>query len=321
MEMRIVLLSLIMIFMGMYAAPMFSRRGILFGVTVDPSFRLSGEARHVVSRYRLSVTAVLALSIGVLWIASPHLTGLRWPVAAVVLVLFQFLACGASMAVANQQTRMFAGQQPSERTASLQPRTSRLPGGWALWAGPMLIVSTGGVVLFANRESIPAATFRGSMSLMLVGLFAGVCFTGLSYLGALRTRRIGRDDRIGMRYFPVVVLAYGFTAFSVHGALAFSGMLNPLSRFTLGGVLLISFIALILVIIYQVRALSNLAAVDNTPDECWKWGLFYRNPDDAALLVEKRIGFGWTLNYANKWSWVVTFGLVAIPILIRLVWF
>jgi uncharacterized membrane protein len=310
-----------MICMGMYAAPVFSRRGILFGVTVDPAFRLSGEARHIVSRYRLSVIAVLALSIGALWIASPHLTGLQWPIATVLLVLFQFLACVACMAAANKRTQTLAGQQPSERTASLQPRTSRRPGGWVLLIGPMLIVICGGIVLLANRNSIPSATFRGAMSLMLVASFAGVCLTGVACLGALRTRQIGRNDRLGMRYFPLVGMAYVFTAFSVHGALAFTNLLSPVSRITLDGVLLITLIALIFVIIYQVRALSNLAAVDNTPDECWKWGLFYCNPDDPAFLVEKRIGFGWTLNYANKSSWVVTFCLVAVPILIRLVWF
>src|SRR5215475_11109507 len=188
METRIVLLSLTMISMGMYAAPMFSRRRILFGVTIDPAFRVSGEARHIVSRYRLSVTGVLALAIGALWIASPHFTGLQWPIATVVLVLFQFLACVAAMAVANKRTRRLAGQQPPERTASLQPRTSRPPGGWALLTGPMVIVIAGGIVLFANRSSIPVETFRAALSLMLVASFAGVCLTGLACLGALRTR-------------------------------------------------------------------------------------------------------------------------------------
>jgi hypothetical protein len=31
-----------------------------------------------------------------------------------------------------------------------------------------------------------------------------------------------------------------------------------------------------------------------TPDACWHGGSVYYNSQDAALLVEKRIGVGWT---------------------------
>jgi hypothetical protein len=41
-------------------------------------------------------------------------------------------------------------------------------------------------------------------------------------------------------------------------------------------------------------------------DEKWN-GLFYSNPDDPALLVPKRYGIGYTLNFGNRWSWFVLF--------------
>jgi Family of unknown function (DUF5808) len=44
---------------------------------------------------------------------------------------------------------------------------------------------------------------------------------------------------------------------------------------------------------------------DRTPDRCWKAGIFYVNPADPALFVEKRHGIGYTLNFGNPWSWVV----------------
>ena len=40
------------------------------------------------------------------------------------------------------------------------------------------------------------------------------------------------------------------------------------------------------------------------PDDKWK-GVFYSNPDDPAVLVPKRYGIGYTLNFGNPWSWVV----------------
>jgi hypothetical protein len=40
------------------------------------------------------------------------------------------------------------------------------------------------------------------------------------------------------------------------------------------------------------------------PDQAYR-GIFYFNPDDPALLVPKRFGIGYTLNFGNPWSWAV----------------
>ena len=53
----------------------------------------------------------------------------------------------------------------------------------------------------------------------------------------------------------------------------------------------------------------------DTPDRCWKAGLFYVNPDDSSLFVPKRFGTGYTVNFAHPWSGVV----LAVVILIALV--
>jgi len=42
---------------------------------------------------------------------------------------------------------------------------------------------------------------------------------------------------------------------------------------------------------------------DGTPDACWKFGLLYYNPNDSALMVEKRFGIGYTLNFGNRMLW------------------
>ena len=44
---------------------------------------------------------------------------------------------------------------------------------------------------------------------------------------------------------------------------------------------------------------------DGTPDECWKLGFFYINPDDPAIFVEKRLGIGYTCNFGNRITWLV----------------
>jgi len=48
---------------------------------------------------------------------------------------------------------------------------------------------------------------------------------------------------------------------------------------------------------------------DGTPDECWKLGMFYFNPADPAIFVEQRFGIGYTVNFANRATWVF-FGVI-----------
>ena len=44
-------------------------------------------------------------------------------------------------------------------------------------------------------------------------------------------------------------------------------------------------------------------------DHLYKWGVMYYNPDDPAVLVDKRFGTGMSFNYA-RWQAKVFFGLV-----------
>lgn len=50
--------------------------------------------------------------------------------------------------------------------------------------------------------------------------------------------------------------------------------------------------------------------------EFWHWGVFYNNPADAHIWVPKRFGIGYTLNYAHRASWTISFVFIAVTILI-----
>ena len=43
-------------------------------------------------------------------------------------------------------------------------------------------------------------------------------------------------------------------------------------------------------------------------DEHWKAGIFYWNKDDASLILPKRFGVGWTMNWARPATWVIVGG-------------
>lgn len=68
----------------------------------------------------------------------------------------------------------------------------------------------------------------------------------------------------------------------------------------------------------QINELSDdLTEVDE--EKYWKWGVFYYNPEDPAIFVEKRFGIGSTFNMARWQTWVAIGGLVLFCILLGVV--
>ena len=42
------------------------------------------------------------------------------------------------------------------------------------------------------------------------------------------------------------------------------------------------------------------------PKSNW-WGPFYFNLNDARVFLPKRWGWGWTLNFASRWTYAILF--------------
>ncbi|SNT65500.1 Uncharacterized membrane protein [Asanoa hainanensis] len=53
-------------------------------------------------------------------------------------------------------------------------------------------------------------------------------------------------------------------------------------------------------------------------DANWRGGLIYVNRDDPALLVPKRFGVGWTLNFGRPAAWLALGVILAIPVITAL---
>ena len=47
-------------------------------------------------------------------------------------------------------------------------------------------------------------------------------------------------------------------------------------------------------------------------DKHWRGGLFYINREDPALMVPRRFGLGWALNFGNPRTAMVLAGFVAL---------
>ncbi|MGC4378062.1 DUF5808 domain-containing protein [Fictibacillus sp. Mic-4] len=59
-------------------------------------------------------------------------------------------------------------------------------------------------------------------------------------------------------------------------------------------------------------------SINREDDRHWKLGIFYFNPDDPAVWMEKRFGIGWTLNFARPLSWLILFMILVPAIIIPL---
>ena len=57
-----------------------------------------------------------------------------------------------------------------------------------------------------------------------------------------------------------------------------------------------------------VKRLEENGAIIADNDEHWKAGIFYWNKDDASLILPKRFGVGWTMNWARPAAWLIVGG-------------
>mgnify|MGYP004534949861 FL=1 len=58
-----------------------------------------------------------------------------------------------------------------------------------------------------------------------------------------------------------------------------------------------------------VKRLEENGDIIADNDEHWKAGIFYWNKDDASLILPKRFGVGWTMNWARPAAWAIVGGL------------
>jgi uncharacterized membrane protein len=58
----------------------------------------------------------------------------------------------------------------------------------------------------------------------------------------------------------------------------------------------------------------NSTIIDRDDDRYWKLGLFYFNPNDPSLFLEKRFGVGWTINLARPLAWTIFIVIIGLAI-------
>lgn len=323
--------------------PKLSQRDVYFGVTVAPDFRGSKEARKVLTLY---VSIVLVFGVAAVLMALFGTPEGRQP----MMVLAPFLVVIGAVAGYVSGHRMTAPHRTAPtavRRAALARRREGLPGGLLAQAGPFLLLVMASAWMILDWHRLPARlpihwgedglpngwTTKTPYHIFSQPVFfAGLClFLALTAFSVLRySRRSGTSDAWGRfrRTLAEALLVLEYcVALSAVVPMFLPLVQTPATvKLCTAFFLILSIVlpfALVIVLLVAVSratsARSDTAGAapegDGTPDACWHGGgIFYYNPHDPALWVRKRFGIGYTLNFANPWSWVFMGGTVAIVV-------
>jgi len=326
-----------------WMAPRWERPGLFFAVTVAPEFRSNSQGRKILGRYRMLVIVLIAIGWGLIFAgAAPQ----RWPL---LILGIAWMAFGPLIAflIARETVLPHAAQSVIVQEMVKAPRAAHLPGGWLLQIGPFAILAAAAIFLRVNWARIPEIfpvhwgidgqpngwSVRTPMGVYGPLLMGASILAGLALIthGVLREARVVRVPGApsqsrdfphqvgyflsGVEYFLAIVFAF----------VALMPLVGP-PKFALVLILPIILIAVVFAAAHQLNQTSahavSAAALpgadgvfgDGTLDEHWKMGIFYYNPDDPALMVEKRFGIGYTLNFARGRAWLVLVLLMVIPL-------
>jgi len=317
------LLPLLLVIGGLYhIVPVLTRPDLFFAVTVAPEFRGSADARRILGKYRTRVWIATLLAGALVLVAG-------MAVAAVLLQLLGFLW---GLVSARGEVWKFAATPDSLREVDLAAPEERLPGGPIVALVPVVFLAGIGVWASYHWDRLPprfpvhwgvsgADRWVNTTPATVFGFLAAQAFVCLlmaaSAWGILNwSRRISTtgagaaaERHFRRRIVQLLIVCEYFLACPAWFALFY-----PAAAAT--DVWALAMMAVIVALsVNLVRGgqggsrgtpvADTPPAGDRTPDACWKWGIVYVNAADPAILIEKRFGIGYTLNFGNRWTWVV----------------
>jgi uncharacterized membrane protein len=320
--------------------PKWTRPDLYFAVTVDIDFSSTRRGRRILQQYWIEV----ALHALIAWCLA-SLPGIQPRWSLMVGIVWLLIGSCWAVARAHRATAQYAAAPRAVREAMLSVQPRKMPGGWLVAFGPLLVLIAAGLYAWICWDQLPQRIpvhwgLRGTDRWIdrtpwnvarFLALLACVCGTllALSY-GTLRWSRTisvtGERARGEARFRRGTVwLSLGVQYLAVIPAvvLAFRPA-TPLWWVWPALLLLVTAVALT-VLVRMGQGGSRAADVaayrppigDLTPDAAWKWGQLYYNPDDPALIVEKRFGLGYTFNFGNRWSWVLV-AVLLLPVVVAM---
>ena len=315
----------------LHLLPVWQRRNLFFAISVGLDFRDSAAARSLTKHYRTVVWSATAVAF-VLMLALP-----KEPYIFPIFVT-QAMAGAAAFLIIRNKVRSMGVSQPTVHVAALGAERPRIPGNWLPYILPFGLFAATAFYLNANWDSIPerfpmhwdatghanrwsTKSHKSVYGMLVFGACLQLFFLFILYAMQEGTRRSTAGSS-RMRFLQAnlgLMLIVQWITASIFAFIA----LMPLERLHPSGWLVGGLIAALLItafgfVVYMAKLQAEPSESDNTPDDCWRFGgQVYYNANDPALMVEKRIGLGFTINFGNRLSWIFlgfTAFIMVIPI-------
>jgi len=336
MNAEVLALAPAIVFLGVlfFLLPNLTRPELFFAVTVERGFRRCAAGTLIVRRYRMHVTVVTAIAVALLCLAGALSLRSLPPVT----LFGQLAALGAAFLAARRATQPFAVAPTTVREAELAAWKKTVPGGLAVALGPLLLLLLAGLAAWLRWSDLPEKMpvhwgFSGpdrwvertparALGLFLLNgsVMAMICLSAWGVSQAVgRVVTTGAEAAAEFRFRRLTVWLLLLVAYLVSLPLALTvlapeAVRSPAVMNAWGAVMLAGVLISVAGLIWMGQGGSRLAgpdresitappAGDRRTDACWKWGMFYVNPDDPAIFIEKRFGIGYTLNFGNPWAW------------------
>ncbi len=334
--------------------PVLTRPDLYFAVTVPPEFRREPRGVAILRRYRLELALVSAIALSVLATCVLSTSGLRFAPAA---LLLEYAAAFAVFQRARRRVMPHRTRPSTVREVPLQADDGPIvPGGWGVAAVPYLVLAACAAYLRLHWSALPARVVvhwgRGgqpdrwadrSVASVFYPLVSGaatlVLITLVLYWIARRARTVhaaGAEHAREVRFRRVVaavVVSAGYLVAVQASLAALAPVLGGPGSGPPGGPL-----PVLLPLLLAAAAIAALARLgqggsrtagerqppgpppgDRTEDARWFLGVFYVDRNDPAVLVEKRFGLGYTLNFGHPACWLLLLLLLvslALPLLV-----
>lgn len=305
--------------------PLLTRRGIFFSATVDPDFPRSADGRRVLRSYRWQVVVWAIVAIGLTLVLLP-----QRPVYGMLAPMFVLLI-GSTISYwlkFREVHARYGQRRPEIRQADLSARPSRESFNAWIWIPPFAALALTAAYLQLHWNLLPERfpvhwgadgqpnrwSSREPLTVfapVLIGAGMNLLMLCLAWLFS-QLSRATIMRRITVRLLEVLLYPLTFTFLVV--ALLPLGLVVPV---WLIPAMMLACVAGLIIWSYRQIAAPAIAdaALDPQSDSYWKAGMFYYNPSDPAIFVAKRVGIGYTVNFANKMCWLVLAGILLLGLL------
>jgi uncharacterized membrane protein len=335
----------------LWFVPRLTRADLYFAVTVAPGFRDSSDGILILRRYRRELFGVSTVALGLL--AGLALTP-ALPLAPLGL-LVQLGAYYCVFFRARRLVLTHAVPPTTVREAQITARNRRIFGGWLAASGPFCLLAVCAGYLWLHWGQIPTqlvvhwnaqgkpdrwavrnlgsvffpllttATILAALTLLLYGI---AHWLRPIYTGGIQGARESRFRRT----VSALLLATEYLLALQSSWIAIQPLLPGSNQRPAGGVALLLPLLVVIGFVVSLMRLgqggSRMSASqtsesapigpvgDRTEDRFWKLGIFYFNRSDPAVLVEKRFGIGYTMNFGHPVAWAILLLIVLAPIVI-----